>query len=238
MTQLLKQLKIYASPERRKSNEWFFKTGKGEYGEGDVFLGVRVPDIRKVAKKNCAMDFSALQRNITSEYHEVRLCVLIILVEKNKEARKKGDIILQKQILDFYLKNIGYVNNWDLVDVSAHHVVGQAIMNGLEKKKVLDTLVQSKKLWERRIAIVATWIFIKKGNVTPTLHLAKELLSDREDLIHKATGWMLREAWKQDAQKVEDFLHIHYEKLPRTALRYAIEKMEEQKRKQFLTGGF
>ncbi len=234
MTSLLKQLKRYTSPSRKKSNEWFFKIGKGEYGEHDQFLGVRVPDIRKVAKDNLVMDFSEVQKNIESQFHEVRLCAIIILVEKNKKARKEGDKALQKQIFDFYLKNLDYVNNWDLVDVSAHYIVGQALIDGLEKKKLLDNLVQSGSLWRRRVGIIATWAFIKEGNVDTTLRLSKKLLDDKEDLIHKAVGWMLREAWKKDAQKVEDFLRVHYHTLPRTTLRYTIERMQEEKRKQFL----
>lgn len=238
MTRLFRELKKYASPTRKKSNEWFFKTGKGEYGEHDQFLGIRVPDIRKVAKDNLVMDFSEVQKNIESQFHEVRLCAIIILVEKNKQARKNRDRALQKQILDFYLKNLDYVNNWDLVDVSAHYIVGHALIDGLEKKKLLDNFVQSENLWRRRVGIIATWAFIKEGNIDTTLRLSKKLLDDKEDLMHKAVGWMLREAWKKDAQKVEDFLRVHYHKLPRTALRYAIERMEETKRKQFLKGGF
>lgn len=236
MTTLLKELKQYASPERKKSNERFFKTGKGEYGEGDVFLGVRASDIRKVAKENLAIGFSDLQKHIASQFHELRLCAIIILVEKNKKARREGDRKLQKQIFDFYLKNTRHVNSWDLVDVSAHHIVGQAIVDKLEKKQVLDTLVRSENLWERRIAIVATWAFIRKGDIDTTLRLSKKLLNDKEDLIHKAVGWMLREAWKRDAQKVEDFLRVHSHTLPRTTLRYAIERMGERKRKRFLRG--
>ena len=238
MTQLLKELKEYASSERKKSNERFFKTGKGEYGEQDQFLGVRVPDIRKVAKENLAMDFSNVQKNIASKFHEVRLCAIVILVEKNKKARKGGNKRLQKQIFDFYINNIEHINNWDLVDVSAHYIVGQALIDGLEKKKLLDNLVQSENLWKRRVGIVATWAFIRKGDIDITLRLSKKLLNDKEDLIHKAVGWMLREAWKRDAQKVEDFLRVHYNKLPRTTLRYAIEQMREDKRKQFLFATF
>ena len=238
MTRLFKELKQYASPARKKSNERFFKTGKGEYGEHDQFLGVRVPDIRKVAKDNLAMDFSEVQKNIESRFHEVRLCAIIILVEKNKQARKNRDRALQKQILDFYLRNLDYVNNWDLVDVSAYYIVGQALIDGLEKKKLLDNLVQSENLWKRRVGIVATWAFIRKGDIDIILRLSKKLLDDKEDLMHKAVGWMLREAWKRDAQRVEDFLRVHYHTLPRTTLRYAIERMREDKRKQFLFATF
>jgi len=235
---LKKELQKYASVKRKKTNEWFFKTGKGEYGEGDIFLGVCVPDVRKVAKNNTDINLVSLQKNISSEFHEVRLCAILILVERGKRASKNGNKKLQKQVLNFYMKNLKYVNNWDLVDLSAHYILGQAILDELEREEKLDELVKSKILWERRVGIIATWIMIRGDKLDTTLKLSKKLLGDKEDLMHKAVGWMLREAWKKDEKSVEEFLIKNYDKLPRTTLRYAIEKMKEPKRKRFLKNTF
>ncbi len=235
---LTNELRSYASAERKKTNEWFFKTGKGEYGEGDIFLGVRVPNIRKVTKNNLDINLVQLQKNIKSKFHEVRLCSILILVERNKQALRKKDEKIQKKVLDFYMKNLKYVNNWDLVDLSAHYILGQAILDGIEQEKKLDELVKSKVLWERRVGIISTWIMIRGGKLDTTLRLAKKLLADEEDLMHKAVGWMLREAWKKDEKIVEEFLIKNYAQLPRTTLRYAIEKMKEPKRKRFLKNIF
>jgi len=237
-TNLKNELQKYASTKRKKTNERFFKTGTGEYGEGDIFLGVCVPDVRRVAKNNLDISWTQLRENIKSEFHEVRLCVILILVERSKEASKKRDEKNQRQALNFYMKNLKYVNNWDLVDLSAHYIVGQAILDGLEQEKKLDELVESNILWERRVGIISTWIMIREDKLNTTLRLAKKLLKDKEDLMHKAVGWMLREAWKKDEEIVEEFLIKNYDKLPRTTLRYTIEKMEELKRKQFLKKTF
>lgn len=237
-TNLKNELQKYASTKRKKINERFFKTGTGEYGEGDIFLGVCVPDVRRVAKNNLDISWTQLRENIKSEFHEVRLCVILILVERSKEASKKRDEKNQRQALNFYMKNLKYVNNWDLVDLSAHYIVGQAILDGLEQEKKLDELVESNILWERRVGIISTWIMIREDKLNTTLRLAKKLLKDKEDLMHKAVGWMLREAWKKDEEIVEEFLIKNYDKLPRTTLRYTIEKMEELKRKQFLKKTF
>ena len=231
---LKKELKKYTSSKRKKTNEWFFKTEKGEYGEGDMFIGVTSPDNRKVAKIFSDISLIELQKLISSRIHEHRSCVLYILVIRYK----KSDLTERKKILKFYLKNLHFVNNWDLVDSSAHYILGQAILDQIQDKKILDKLVQSKILWERRIGIIATMIFIRNGKITDTLRLSKKLLGDSEDLIQKAVGWMLREAWKKNNEKVEQFLIKNYFKLPRTTLRYAIERMEEKKRKRFLKGEF
>jgi len=182
--------------------------------------------------------FGQLQQNIKSKFHEVRLCAILILVEKNKIATKEENRKEQKRILNFYMKNLKYVNNWDLVDLSAHYILGQAIVDGLEREKKLDELVKSKILWERRVGIISTWIMIRDGKLNATLRLSKKLLGDREDLMHKAVGWMLREAWKKDSAIVEEFLIKNYDNIPRTTLRYAIEKMKESKRKKFLKKKF
>lgn len=234
--EIKKQLKKYSSVERKKTNEWFFKTGKGEYGEGDRFIGVSVPDTRKVARAFLGINLSELKKVLDSEIHEERLFALLILVEKNKQAIKARDKKEQQQIVKFYLKNKKQVNNWDLVDTSAHYILGQAIMDSLVEESVLDKLVLSKSIWDRRIAIIATWIMIRKGKLDTTIRLSKKLLGDKEDLMHKAVGWMLREAWKKDSDLVENFLIDNYKSVPRTALRYAIEKMEDPQRKRFLRG--
>lgn len=233
---LKKELEKYANVERKKINERFFKTGKDEYGENDRFIGVRVPDIRKVARQFADLEFIVLKKLLSSKIHEERLLALIILVEQNKSATKNINNGLRKRIVKFYLQYRRQINNWDLIDLSAHYILGQAILDNLQNKKILDKLVQSKTLWNRRIAIVATFAFIRIGKITETLRLSKKLLNDNEDLMHKAVGWMLREAWKKDAQKVENFLIKNYNQLPRTTLRYAIERMPEVKRKKFLKG--
>ncbi len=256
-----KELRKYSSPARKKINERFFKTERGQYGEGDKFIGVRVPDIRKVAKQFIETGLPDLEKVLQSEIHEERLLALLVLVEKNKRVIKNGNRVEQKQIVDFYLRNKKWVNNWDLVDASAHYILGQAIIDGLKSKSILTDLVNSSSMWDRRIGIIASWAFIKNGKIDLTLRLAKKLLKDKEDLIHKAVGWMLRECWKlgeevgkksapgrpvsrknkkgkMAQEKVEQFLIQNYNKIPRTTLRYAIERMEEAKRKRFLEGKF
>ncbi len=235
---LEEELFKFASKKRKEINERFFKTGKGEYGEGDIFIGISVPDIRKVTKNNSTLKLEEVQKIIKSKFHEVRLCAILILVEKTKQAIKIGDLKLQKEILDIYIENMKYINNWDLVDLSAHYILGQAIMDGLIDENFLDKLAISDILWERRIAIISTWIMIRNGKFDATLKLSKKLLNDEEDLIHKAVGWMLREVWKNNSKMVEDFLIENYFITPRTTLRYTIERMEEKKRKKFLKGNF
>ena len=235
---LIKELKKYSSPKRQEANEWFFKSGPGQYGEGDKFIGVRVPDIRLVARKFLDLSFTEIVKLIKSPIHEIRLAGILILVEKNKLAVKQGDRATQKGVLDFYIKNRAGVNNWDLVDLSASHIVGQAILDGIQSKQLLYKYAKSKKLWERRIAIIATATLIRSGQLDDCFKLSKMLLADKEDLMHKAVGWMLREAWKKDATRVEEFLQKNYSVQPRTTLRYAIERIEESKRKNILKGSF
>lgn len=227
-----KDLRVFASAERKKAFEWFFKTEKGQYGHGDIFIGVTSPDMRSVSRKFRDLPFAELQKLIASPIHEERSCALTILVLRYEKGGER------KAILDFYLRNRQYVNNWDLVDCSAHKILGRAIHEGLQEVEILDRLAVSEVLWERRIAIIATMYFIHKGQLDHTFRLAELLLADREDLMHKAVGWMLREAWKKDSAAVEAFLMKHYRQIPRTALRYAIEKMEESKRQRFLKGRF
>lgn len=228
------ELKKYASAKRKKSNEWFFKTGKGEYGEGDKFIGVRVPDIRKIAEKFSDINIPEIKKLLYSNIHEERLAALLILVDQFYKSDENN----KSKIYKFYLRNKSQINNWDLVDLSAHHIVGGYILNNPKEKNTLNMLAESKIMWDRRIAIISTLAFIRKNQISETLKLSKILLGDQEDLMHKAVGWMLREAWKKDTEKVEDFLMKNYNKLPRTTLRYAIERMEEKKRKNFLQGMF
>ncbi len=233
---LKKDLRQYATTDRRKTNEWFFKTGKGEYGEHDKFLGISNPDVRRVAKKYRDENIIQLQQLVESQYNEERLCSLIILVERFR--RKKTSEQEKKEIYDFYVKNLYYVNNWNLVDLSAPHILGGYVVEYKSQQKILSTLANSDFHWNRRVCILATWAFIKRNDFIYTLKYAKQFLSDEEDLMHKAVGWMLREVWKCDSHVCEQFLKDNYDQLPRTTLRYAIERMEEQKRQKFLKKDF
>ena len=219
----------YASPERKMSNEWFFKTGKGEYGEGDKFIGVRVPHIRTVAKQYLDTPYTEIKKLLQSAIHEHRLAGLLILVERYKKATREE----QKKIVAFYYDNIDRVNNWDLVDLSASQIVGDYVKKYGGVKKLLS-LVHSKNMWKRRVSIVGSGAFIRDGNFEHTLSLSEKLLKDKEDLMHKATGWMLREVGKRDRKKLVTFLEKHSKNMPRTMLRYAIEHFPANERKKWL----
>jgi len=208
----------------------FFKTGPGEYGEGDVFLGIRVPVTRKVARKFRELSLDQILKLLKSKFHEERLLALFMLVA----LFKKGDDIEKKNIYNAYLGHTDSINNWDLVDGSAHQIVGGYLFE--RDRRPLYKLVKSKSLWERRISMIATYTFIKKNDFVDTLKLSEILLPDEEDLIHKAVGWMLREVGKLDLEVEEKFLQKHYKKMPRTMLRYAIEKFVEKKRQGYLQG--
>ena len=230
--EVINELKILATEERRKSNEWFFKTNKGEYGYGDIFLGVRMPDIRKVAKKfSPKITLKELTELIQSPIHEVRLCALIILVNQYK----KGNF---SKIFEYYIRQINFINNWDLVDSSAPYIVGDYLYNNPDERSILFEFVHSENLWVRRISIVSTFTLIKNNQFNETLQIAKILLNDKHDLIHKAVGWMLREVYKRDQDLIRTFLKQNYAQLPRTTLRYAIERMDEVERLLFLKGYF
>lgn len=222
-------LQRLANPKKAKILQRFFKTGKGEYGEGDVFLGIVVPDCRSIVCNYKDAPMSVIAKLIVSKIHEHRLVGILILVEKFKKSDKKN----RKKIFGFYLKNAKRINNWDLVDLSAP-TIGQYLLD--KDKRVLIRLAKSKNLWERRIAIMFTFAFIRENKFNETLRIAELLLSDEHDLIHKAVGWMLREVGKRDLAIEERFLKKHYKKMPRTMLRYAIEKFEESKRKKYLNG--
>ncbi len=225
---ITKDLKNLSNAEKAKILSGFFKTGKGQYGEGDIFLGISVPQSREIAKKYNAIDFITIKKLLESKVHEHRLVALIILVERFKKA----DDINRKEIFQFYLKNKSHVNNWDLVDLSADKIVGEYLYD--KNKALLYKLAKSKNLWEKRMAIVSTFAFNKKGKLDETFRISELLLNDKHDLIHKACGWMLREAGKKNKNKEEVFLKKHYKKMPRTMLRYAIERFDKQKKEFYM----
>jgi 3-methyladenine DNA glycosylase AlkD len=228
--QIKKRLKQLANKEKAKILQRFFKTCPGEYGEGDVFIGVKVPDLRKVAKDFHDIAIKDVIILLESAIHEERLLALLILVSKYV----KGNETAKKEIYKLYLNKTKFINNWDLVDVTAQHIVGDYLMD--KNKEPLYSLARSENLWERRISVMATFCFIKRERYEDTLKIAKILLNDKEDLIHKAVGWMLREIGKRDMVIEETFLKQHYKEIPRTMLRYAIEKFPELKRQQYLKG--
>jgi 3-methyladenine DNA glycosylase AlkD len=223
-------LRKVADPERAASLEWFLKTGPGEYGEGDRCLGLRVPQLRAIAKEYRALPFDDLIALLQSTWHEERLLALIIFVYRYG----KGTAEERAAIFEAYLANTAHINNWDLVDASAEHIVGPHL--DPEDIGLLERLARSDLLWERRIAMLSTFHFIKKGNHTPGLRIAEQLLNDEHDLIHKAVGWMLREIGKRDQPTEEAFLRQHHHRMPRTMLRYAIERFPEPLRQQYLKG--
>jgi 3-methyladenine DNA glycosylase AlkD len=223
-----KKLLEIASPEIAKSSARFFKTGPGEYGEGDVFIGIKVPNLRAVAREFRNLPLTEVEILLQSPIHEDRSLALLILVL----GVAKADDAHRKAVYDFYLSNTRFVNNWDLVDASARELVGDYLID--KSRKPLYGLAKSASLWERRIAIVATYPFIKNGKFDDTLKISQILFADEEDLIHKATGWMLREVGKKHEPTLESFLEKHAAKMPRTALRYAIERMTPKKRQRFM----
>ncbi len=230
LLQLKKEIKSFGSAEKAEFAKRFFKSGKGEYGEGDIFLGLTVPEQRKIASGYTDLSLPDLQKLLDDRIHEYRFVALVILMHKYKKADKEG----KKEIFDFYIKNTLQVNNWDLVDVSAPGIVGDYLSD--KDKKILYRLARSKNHWERRIAIVATFAFIRKNEFGNTLAIAEILLSDMHDLIHKAVGWMLREVGIRDVGALYKFLDKHCKVMPRTTLRYSLEKFEKKK-KEFYMGG-
>jgi 3-methyladenine DNA glycosylase AlkD len=227
-----KKLQQLGSEEKAKILQRFFKTGPGEYGEGDVFIGVGVPELRKLVKEYPDITLKESVQLLRSLIHEERMLALLILVDKYS----KGNESVKKKIYKLYLQNTTYINSWDLVDSSAHHIVGDFLMD--KNKDPIYRLATSKSLWERRIAILSTFHFIKHNNYSETLKISKILLTDEQDLIHKVVGWMLREIGKRDIFIQEIFLKKHYKRMPRTMLRYAIEKFPEPKRQKYLKGDF
>jgi len=224
------EIRKLANKKTAKHSQRFFKTGKGQYGEGDIFLGIRVPVLRKIAKKFRRISLAEVSKLLESKFHEERLLSILMLVN----LFKSGDEDDQELIYELYLDKTRFINNWDIVDISAGNIVGEFLFE--KDKAPLYRLVFSENLWERRIAIVATFYFIRNDEFDDTLKIAEILFTDKEDLIHKAVGWMLREVGKRVIEIEEEFLEAHYLKMPRTMLRYAIERFPETRRKMYLKG--
>lgn len=227
-----KELKSKADAKKASDLMRFFKTGKGQYGEGDKFLGVNVPSQRAIAKKyysECSL--AEISKLLKTKIHEYRLTALFILVYKFEKTK---DAEIKKDIADFYIAHTDYVNNWDLVDLSAYKILGSYLMD--KDRTLLYEMAEADHLWTQRISIIATFFFIRNNDYVDTLFLAKKLLGHKHDLIHKAVGWMLREIGKRDYDIEYDFLKEHYGNMPRTMLRYAIEKFAEDVRQDFLKG--
>jgi 3-methyladenine DNA glycosylase AlkD len=229
-SEIQKELARLGDPQIASILQRFFKTGPGEYGYGDIFRGIRAPMLRALSKKFQSLALNEVLKLLRSPHHEDRSLALLILVR----VYLKGDDAVKAKVYNLYLKNTRFINNWDLVDSSAPHIVGAFLRD--KDRDVLYSLARSSDLWERRIAILSTFHFIRNGEMGETLKIARVLLSDREDLIHKAVGWMLREVGKRDLKAEEGFLNRHYKQMPRVMLRYAIEKFPEPKRRRYLKG--
>ena len=227
---IIAHLEDLADSEIAAHSQRFFKTGKGEYGYGDKFLGIRVPILREAAKLFKDASETEITRLLKSKYHEIRLLSLLILVGQFSMGSEDE----KEKIYNLYLKHTNYINNWDLVDTSAHYIVG-VWLTDRDRSKLYE-LANSNNLWERRISIMSTFYFIKNGDYRDTLKLSETLINDSEDLIHKAVGWMLREIGNRDQEVEEEFLKKHYKQMPRTMLRYSIEKFSNERRQEFLKG--
>lgn len=225
------ELETYSTPEKKGFLPYFFKTGKEQYGEGDKFLGVVVPDTRKVAKKYKDIPYDEIRKLLANEYHECRLCALLMLVERFKKAKNKPDE--RMEIVSFYLSQTEHINNWDLVDLSAKDIVGEYLVDK-EDRSVLYELADSSLLWDQRIAILSTFAFIRKGDLVDIFRLSEKLLHHKHDLMHKAIGWMLREAGKKDKGLLIEYLDRYYKEMPRTILRYSIEKFTQDERAHYM----
>jgi 3-methyladenine DNA glycosylase AlkD len=230
MSSLVKSdLQEASDPLHAEKLQDFFKTGKGEYGEGDIFLGARVPEQRRIAKKHRNIPLKDVLDLLRSDIHEHRLTSLFILTDQYVKADKQK----KEEIVNLYLDNTGFINNWDLVDSSAHKILGAWLID--KPRDILYSLAKSESIWERRISIISTFSFINEGDLTDAVALAKILINDEHDLIHKACGWVLREVGKKNNDKLISFLDKYYLKMPRTMLRYAIEKLPETQRKHYLS---
>ena len=229
---LRKGLRKFQRQGKAKLLQRFFKTGKGEYGEGDEFLGLMTAESRSVANKYSSLSFADISKLLASKIHEERVVAVMILTRRFKETDLSG----KKEIYDFYFKNIAGINNWDLVDSSAPLIVGGYLYLSKSPRDILYKLAKSKGLWDRRISIMATFYFIKEKDFTDALKIAEILVLDKEDLIQKAVGWMLREVGNREIKTEEIFLKKFYQQMPRTCLRYAIEKFQEEKRQKYLKG--
>ena len=225
------ELQALSNAEKREIFPKFFKAGKGEYGEGDRFLGITVPNIRAIAKQYKNISLNEIRELMQSEWHEVRLCALLIMVEKSK----KKDEALRQQLFDLYLSQTDRINNWDLVDLSCRFIIGEYLLD--KSRDILYHLAQSPLLWDNRIAIVSTYAFIRKGQLEDTYALSDLMMHHPHDLMHKAIGWMLREAGKRDANRLYNYVMSHRADMPRTMLRYAIEKFSPAERSILMKRG-
>ena len=231
-TQVVKEIQALSNRGRAHDLQKFFQTAPGQYGEGDVFLGLTVPQVRTVAKEYKAISLNEIDLLIRSKFHEVRLCGLVILTLQYKAAKERKT---KKKLFDLYMKAMtdGYINNWDLVDVTAP-IIGEYLIDSDDPYVLLYKLAKSKSLWQRRVSMVFTFAFIRSGDIEPTFEMAEKLLHDKHDLIHKAVGWALREAGKLNGIALRNFLATHSHEMPRTMLRYSIEKFSERERKKWL----
>ena len=230
LNQIKQDMQSLANPEKAKIYLRFFKTGKGHYGEGDQFLGLSMPEQRVIAKKYINTSLQELQELITSPIHEHRMTTLIILTYKYEKA----DEDTKKEIYDFYLKNYQSINNWDLVDVTAPRIIGTYLLDRRSRRRILYEFTLSNHLWKKRIAIVSTYTFIRNKDFQDTINISEILLNDKHDLIHKAVGWMLREMGKIDEKVLLKFLDKHHKVMPRTMLRYSLEKLNETQKKYYM----
>ena len=230
VNEISRELRMFAEPERASIHQRFFKTGMGEYGEGDRFLGIRVPHIRKLVRRFRGLSLEDTEKLLHSQWHEERLFALLVMVD----AFKRADGKLKEKIYNLYMGSTQWINNWDLVDLSAAHIPGGWLFK--RDRKPLYEFADSDDLWKKRIAIISTQHFIRKNDFKDTLAISRKLLKDDHDLIHKAVGWMLREVGKKDLETEEKFLRKHYMNMPRTMLRYAIERFPEEKRQKYLKG--
>jgi 3-methyladenine DNA glycosylase AlkD len=231
-TQVVKEIQALSNRGRARDLQKFFQTAPGQYGEGDIFLGLTVPQVRAFAKEYKAISLNEIDLLIRSKFHEVRLCGLVILTLQYKSAKERKT---KKKLFDLYMKAMtdGYINNWDLVDVTAP-IIGEYLIDSDDPYVLLYKLAKSKSLWQRRVSMVFTFAFIRSGDIEPTFEMAEKLLHDKHDLIHKAVGWALREAGKLNGIALRNFLSAHSHEMPRTMLRYSIEKFPERERKKWL----
>lgn len=230
INKIKEEIQSNANLEKAKVYLRFFKTGEGHYGEGDQFIGLTVPEQRKIAQKYIDIQVQNLTPLITSPIHEHRLTALLILTYKYKKA----DEDTKKEIYEFYMKNYPSINNWDLVDVTAPNIVGEYLLDRKSKRRILYEFATSDHLWKKRIAIISTFTFIKNEDFQDTINIAEILLEDKHDLIHKAVGWMLREMGKRNEKKLLDFLDKHYRVMPRTMLRYSLERLDQEKKEFYM----
>jgi len=230
LNELQKELKKLSNPKQAKLLQGFFKTGEDQYGEGDIFLGIMMPIQRKIAQRFINLDFKDIQKLLNSKIHEYRMVALLILTYIYSQASNER----KKEVYNFYLKNTKNINNWDLIDVTSHKIIGDYLKD--KPREILYKLAKSENLWEKRISIISCFAFIKDNDFKDALNISKILLNDKHDLIHKAVGWVLREIGKKDQIIEENFLKKHYKNMPRTMLRYAIERFDEDKRLRYLKG--